>query len=132
MKEVLLSGSSDKEYSYDASIGGTFHGAMTYHAIKVIEGAGYRLTYADLHTQLQPMLDEAGYPQHPQLEGKDENKARQIFTWGADSAAPTFRACGLSFARPSEPAASLPPGDGALAPGTCQDAGQRTASAPRA
>ena len=80
MKEVLLSGSSDKEYSYDANIGGTFHGAMTYHAIKAIREADYQLTYADLHERLQPMLDEAGFPQHPQLEGKDENRARQIFT----------------------------------------------------
>jgi metacaspase-1 len=80
MKEVLLTGSSDKEYSYDANIGGTFNGAMTYHAVKAIEDAGYKLTYAELHAALQPMLDEAGYPQHPQLEGKDENKGRQIFT----------------------------------------------------
>jgi hypothetical protein len=80
MKEVLLSGSTDKEYSYDANIEGTFHGAMTYHAIKAIREANYEITYADLHARLQPMLDEAGFPQHPQLEGKDENKARQIFT----------------------------------------------------
>ena len=80
MKEVLLSGSTDKEYSYDANIEGTFHGAMTYHAIKAISDAGYEMTYAELHTQLLPMLDAAGFPQHPQLEGKDESKARQIFT----------------------------------------------------
>jgi hypothetical protein len=80
MKEILLSGSSDKEYSYDADIEGTFHGAMTYHAIKVIRDANYELTYAELHERLQPMLDQAGFPQHPQLEGKDESKARQIFT----------------------------------------------------
>ena len=80
MKEILLSGSSDKEYSYDANIEGTFHGAMTYHAIKAIRDAGFTLSYADLHAQLQPMLDDAGFPQHPQLEGKDENKARQVFT----------------------------------------------------
>lgn len=80
MKEVLLSGSSDKEYSYDAKLEGTSHGAMTYHAIKAIREADYALTYAELHLRLQPMLDEAGYPQHPQLEGKEGNKARQIFT----------------------------------------------------
>ena len=80
MKEVLLSGSSDKEYSYDANIEGTFHGAMTYHAVKAIRDAGNQITYGDLHARLQQMLDEAGFPQHPQLEGKDENKARQVFT----------------------------------------------------
>jgi hypothetical protein len=30
MREVLLSGCTDKEYSYDALIGGIYHGAMTY------------------------------------------------------------------------------------------------------
>jgi hypothetical protein len=80
MKEVLLSGSSDKEYSYDAKIEGEFHGAMTYHAIKAIQDAGYKITYAELHAQLQPMLDDAGFPQHPQLEGNDQNKARQVFS----------------------------------------------------
>jgi hypothetical protein len=80
MKPILLSGSSDKEYSYDAKIEGMSHGAMTYHAIKAISEARYQLTYAELHQLLQPMLDDAGYPQHPQLEGKDENKCRHIFT----------------------------------------------------
>jgi metacaspase-1 len=80
MEEVLISGSSDTEYSYDANIEGTFHGAMTYHAIKAIREGNYEITYAELHARLQPMLDEAGFPQHPQLEGKGENKARQVFT----------------------------------------------------
>ena len=34
MKDVLLTGCSDKEYSYDANIDGTYHGAMTYYALK--------------------------------------------------------------------------------------------------
>jgi hypothetical protein len=36
MKEVLLSGCTANEYSYDALIGGTYHGAMTYHALEAI------------------------------------------------------------------------------------------------
>ena len=79
MTEVLLSGCTDREYSYDALIGGTYHGAMTYHAIQVIREANYRLTYAQLHARLQYLLDEAGYAQHPQLEGRNEHKRRQIF-----------------------------------------------------
>ena len=43
-----------------------------------IKEANYRLTYAQLHTRLRTMI--ANYPQHPQLEGKAENKKRQIFT----------------------------------------------------
>jgi hypothetical protein len=80
MKEVLLSGSSDKEYSYDALIDGTYHGAMTYHAIKAIRESNYRITYAQLNSRLNLLLDDAGYPQHPQLEGTTANKRRPIFT----------------------------------------------------
>ena len=80
MKEILLSGSSDKEYSYDALIEGTYHGAMTYHAIKAIRESNYRITYAQLHSRLNLLLDDAGYPQHPQLEGTTESKRRPIFT----------------------------------------------------
>lgn len=79
MKDVLLSGCTDKEYSYDALLGGTYHGAMTYFALQVIRDAKYRLTYAQLHERVRYLLDDAGYPQTPQLEGKDENKRSQIF-----------------------------------------------------
>jgi metacaspase-1 len=80
MNHILMSGASDHEYSYDAAIDGAFHGAMTYHAIKAISAAGYRLTYAELHDRLQPMLEAAGYFQHPQLEGKASMKDRQLFS----------------------------------------------------
>lgn len=80
MKELLLSGSSDKEYSYDALIEGVYQGAMTYHAIKAIRESNYQITYAQLVTQLNLLLDDAGYPQHPQLEGATRNKRRPIFT----------------------------------------------------
>ncbi|MBN1658600.1 MAG: caspase family protein [Anaerolineae bacterium] len=79
MREVLLSGCNNKEYSYDARIGDTYHGAMTYHALQVIREADYDLTYAELHERMVPLIDEAGYPQHPQLEGRSENKDRPIF-----------------------------------------------------
>ena len=80
MKEVLLSGCNDKEYSYDALIGGVYHGAMTCFAIQAIQAANYHITYAQLATRLQHLLDDAGYPQHPQVEGRSANKKRQIFT----------------------------------------------------
>ncbi len=79
MTELLLSGCTDKEYSYDALIEGTYHGAMTFHAIKAIRDADYRLTYAQLHDRLGVLIDEAGYNQHPQLEGRLEHKRRQVF-----------------------------------------------------
>lgn len=80
MKEILLSGCTDKEYSYDARIGNTYHGAMTYHAIKAICEANYTITPAQLQARLQFLIDDAGYPQHPQVEGATRNKRRVLFT----------------------------------------------------
>lgn len=80
MREILLTGCTDKEYSYDARIGGTYHGAMTYFALQAIREANYRITYAQLRTRVNYLLDQSGYPQHPQLEGKWRSKQRQIFS----------------------------------------------------
>jgi hypothetical protein len=80
MNHVLLSGCRDEEVSWDARIDGTYHGAMSYHALKAIREAGPTITYSELVGRLQTMLDDAGYDQHPQLEGTDERKNRQVFT----------------------------------------------------
>jgi hypothetical protein len=80
MTHVLVSGCSDSEVSYDANIGGSFHGAMSFFAQKAIADAGYALSYDDLGVQLNSLLEQARYPQHPQVEGRDENRMRQIFT----------------------------------------------------
>lgn len=77
MKEVLLSGCSDKEYSYDAYFGGIYHGAMTYYALQAIRSANFQLTYAQLSKRIKNLIED--YPQHPQLEGSSANKKRQIF-----------------------------------------------------
>jgi hypothetical protein len=78
MTEILLSGCTDKEYSYDAYFNGTYHGAMTYFALRAIRESNYQLTYSQLHQRLGNLIEE-DYPQHPQLEGKQANKKRQIF-----------------------------------------------------
>jgi hypothetical protein len=80
MKDVLVSGCTASEYSYDALIGGTYHGAMTYHALQIIRAMNYRITYKQLEAQLEHAVEAAGYPQHPQVEGKRRNQRRQIFT----------------------------------------------------
>ncbi len=80
MKDILLSGCTANEYSYDALIGGKYHGAMTYFAIQAIRDAGYSINYAQLCSRLNHLLDEAGYPQHPQLEGTTANKKKRIFS----------------------------------------------------
>jgi hypothetical protein len=80
MNHLLLSGCTDREYSYDAKIGGTFHGAMTYYALEAIQSANYEISYAELADHLQSKLEDAGYFQHPQLEGAEANKQCQIFS----------------------------------------------------
>ncbi len=77
MKEVLLSGCTDKEYSYDAYFGDVYHGAMTYYALQAIRSANSKLTYAQLEQRIRNLIED--YPQHPQLEGSSVNKKRQIF-----------------------------------------------------
>ena len=78
MREVLLAGCTDKEYSYDALIEGQYHGAMTFYALQAIKAAKYKITYQQLHQRLENLISD--YPQHPQLEGKKENLKRQIFS----------------------------------------------------
>jgi hypothetical protein len=79
MKELLFSGCTSREFSWDADIGGKPHGAMTYHAIKAIRDANYRIAWDDLHKRVRSLLDVAGFDQHPQLEGRPENKKRPVF-----------------------------------------------------
>lgn len=79
MKEILVSGCTAKQYSYDAHIAGDFHGAMSYYAIAAITKANYAITYKDLAMKTNEALSAEGYDQDPQLEGKSANKKRQIF-----------------------------------------------------
>ena len=80
MQEILLSGCKSHQTSADAYIDNDYHGAMSYHAIKAITDAKYKITYAELHKRLLSMLQVAMYDQEPQLEGKKANKNRQVFT----------------------------------------------------
>jgi hypothetical protein len=53
---------------------------MTYHAIKAIRAARYKITPATLVKELNKMLPAAGYDQHPQLSGQAAARRRPIFT----------------------------------------------------
>ncbi|HKO44834.1 MAG TPA: caspase family protein [Pyrinomonadaceae bacterium] len=80
MKEILLSGCKSSQTSADAFIANDYHGAMSYYALEVIKEANNNITYAELHERLLEKLEAENYDQVPQLEGKEENKHRQIFT----------------------------------------------------
>lgn len=79
MRELLLSGCMANQVAWDAKLGGRFHGAMSYHALKAIQDAGYALTYRELHMRVISLLDKAKFNQDPQLQGTDANKERRVF-----------------------------------------------------
>jgi hypothetical protein len=79
MKEILLSGCNDHQYSYDAYIGGSYRGAMSYYATKVIR-ANPNQTYAQFYASLSKELPNSQYPQSPCLEGSVANKNKPLFT----------------------------------------------------
>ena len=78
MPEILISGCSDSEYSYDAEIDGRYNGAMSAMAIRVIR-LNPGLSYNEFFTRLRQVLPSSDYPQSPQLEGSDAYKNTLLF-----------------------------------------------------
>jgi len=68
MKEVYLSGCSDKEYSYDANE--LHNGAETEYALACFVPG---MTYKQWHKAIRKKLPSTRYPQTPQLEGTNDN-----------------------------------------------------------
>lgn len=80
MNDVLVAACTDIELAYDAKFGDKHYGALTHFALHTIQNANYKITYADLVKRVKSLLKKGRFPQHPQLEGKRQNKKRQIFT----------------------------------------------------
>jgi len=78
MPEILITGCSDSEYSYDAEFNGRPNGAMTAYAIQVIK-QNPNISYREFHANLRNLLPSKDYPQTPQLEGSEINKYRTLF-----------------------------------------------------
>jgi len=78
MPEILISGCSDSEYSYDAEFNGRPNGAMSAYAIEVIK-QNPNATYREFFAALRALLPSKDYPQSPQLEGSETNKGRKLF-----------------------------------------------------
>jgi hypothetical protein len=88
LPEVLITGCTDSEYSYDAVINGRPNGAMTAMALSVIK-QNPNVTYREFHASLRKLLPSSDYPQSPQLEGSDANKDRLLFAPLAVEPGPT-------------------------------------------
>jgi hypothetical protein len=78
MPEILITGCSDSEYSYDAEFDERPNGAMTALALRVIKQNPIA-TYREFYSGLRALLPSNDYPQSPQLEGSDANKDRKLF-----------------------------------------------------
>jgi hypothetical protein len=78
MLELLLTGCSDSELSYDAFIDGRYNGAMSRYAINAIR-ANPDATFNEFYALLRQTLPTQEYPQTPQLEGSEQNKSRVLF-----------------------------------------------------
>lgn len=66
MDYVVLTGCQENQTSADALIMGTYHGAMTYFAMRTLKAG---LTYADWYRDIRKHLPNAYFDQIPQLEG---------------------------------------------------------------
>ncbi|MGH3693672.1 MAG: caspase family protein [Pseudonocardiaceae bacterium] len=87
--EILLTGTTDHHMSGDAKVDGRPNGFMTYHAIKAIREADYRLTYDELHKNMLTAIesgDSKYKDQNPGLEAKDKHKKLYVFTNEFESA----------------------------------------------
>jgi len=80
MREILVTGCRDNQYSYDARFGSVYHGAMTHFALAIIEEADYEISYADLWDRLVVRLEAEGFDQEPQVQGRSTSKRRKLFT----------------------------------------------------
>jgi hypothetical protein len=78
MPELLISGCSDSEYSYDAEFDGRPNGAMTAMAIRIIR-QNPDLTYNTFYEALRGLLPSTDYPQTPQLEGSNSHRNTPLF-----------------------------------------------------
>lgn len=76
--EVLITGCRDTQTSADASLDGSFHGALTYHLASVLRDARGKISYRDLHQQTVRLLRQKDFDQVPQLEGQAEYFDRQF------------------------------------------------------
>jgi hypothetical protein len=71
--EVLVTGCRDTQTSADASIAGTFNGALTYNLVKAIQAAKGKLSCRELHARTCDALKKGKFDQVPQLEGRKTN-----------------------------------------------------------
>ena len=73
LPEVLITGCRDNQTSADAYIDGDYHGAMTHALVTALRETGGNASYREIHRRMLALLEERGFDQVPQLEGRGKN-----------------------------------------------------------
>lgn len=77
--DVLISGCTDKQFSWDTSFGGRPNGAFTYYALKTLDKLPPGATYESWFKAIRSYLPSTRCPQNPQLLGpKAMRKAKVL------------------------------------------------------
>jgi len=69
---ILIAGCQDNQTAADAFISGRYHGALSFYLAKSLRENDWNIKYSQLIEAVTNKLDEAGFEQNPQLEGKSE------------------------------------------------------------
>lgn len=77
MNHALLAGASPIEYAWDASFNGEAWGAMSYHALDILNRSPH-LSWEELHRRIRQRLPSTDAPQSPQLEGPAGSRLRRV------------------------------------------------------
>jgi metacaspase-1 len=70
LPEMLITGCRADQTSADAFIDNDYHGALTHSLAAALRESGGKLTYRQLHADVLQRLEDGGYDQTPQLEGR--------------------------------------------------------------
>ena len=68
--EILIAGCRSTQTSADASIGGSYNGALTYSLVAALQAAGGKMTNRELHAATLQRLRSGDFDQVPQLEAR--------------------------------------------------------------
>jgi hypothetical protein len=73
---IVMSGCGETQFSADAYINNSYHGAFTWFAMKTLKPG---ITYREWHKEISKYLPGTEYEQIPGLEGPDELLDRKVF-----------------------------------------------------
>ena len=77
MNHVLLAGASPVESAWDAQFNGQAWGALSYHALSILNEKP-NLSWEELHRRIRQRLPSSDAPQSPQLEGPASALLRRV------------------------------------------------------